>query len=198
MVVFVFTLMQVIYVYVPETNHVCQEYSVATVLSLLFVVHIALFPMLNRLYFYISTFRSMCAVPSMAVFCSSLTSWIPGTLLRYFLNDFEMVPVAPVITGIKLVFTFQMRCVSTVRSLYLRIFSTSFFVTFLSPKIATSVNTCFFSIITDCDIRFIVGDGSVSFAYGLHNIVIVPSWIVSTDFGACWYQCFLSDLIPVF
>jgi len=27
---------------------------------------------LNLLYFYISTFRSMCAVPSMAVFCSSL------------------------------------------------------------------------------------------------------------------------------
>jgi hypothetical protein len=26
-------------------------------------------------------------------------------LLRYFLNDFEMVPVAPVITGITFVFT---------------------------------------------------------------------------------------------
>jgi hypothetical protein len=33
---------------------------------------------LNLLYFYISTFRSMCVVPNMAVFCSSLTSWIPG------------------------------------------------------------------------------------------------------------------------
>jgi hypothetical protein len=32
-----------------------------------------------------------------------LTSWIPGTLLRYFLNDFEMVPVAPIITGITFV-----------------------------------------------------------------------------------------------
>jgi small-conductance mechanosensitive channel len=50
------------------------------------------------LYFYISTFRSMCAVPNMAVFCSSLTSWIPGTLLRYFLNDFDMVPVAHITT----------------------------------------------------------------------------------------------------
>ena len=29
--------------------------------------------MLNLLYFYVSTFRSMCAVPNMAVFCSSLT-----------------------------------------------------------------------------------------------------------------------------
>jgi len=39
----------------------------------------------------------MCAVPSMAVFCSSLTSCFPGMLLSYCLNDFEMVPVAPVI-----------------------------------------------------------------------------------------------------
>jgi hypothetical protein len=30
-------------------------------------------------------------------------------LLTYFLNDFEMVPVAPIITGITLVFTFHMR-----------------------------------------------------------------------------------------
>jgi hypothetical protein len=39
-------------------------------------------------------------------------------LLTYFLNDFEMVPVAPVITGITLVFTFHMRCISTVRYYY--------------------------------------------------------------------------------
>jgi hypothetical protein len=39
-------------------------------------------------------------VPNIAVFCSSLTSWFPGIVLTYFLNDFEMVPVAPIITGI--------------------------------------------------------------------------------------------------
>jgi hypothetical protein len=27
----------------------------------------------------------------------------PGMLLTYFLNDFEMVPVAPIITGITLI-----------------------------------------------------------------------------------------------
>jgi hypothetical protein len=32
-------------------------------------------------------------------------------LLTYFLNDFEIVPVAPVITGITLVLTFHMRCI---------------------------------------------------------------------------------------
>ena len=33
----------------------------------------------------------------MAVFCSSFTSWFPGMLLMYFLNDFDMVSVAPII-----------------------------------------------------------------------------------------------------
>ena len=51
--------------------------------------------MLNVLFFYISTFRSMCAVHNMAVFCSSLISCFPGMLFKYFLNDFQVVPVAP-------------------------------------------------------------------------------------------------------
>jgi len=45
----------------------------------------------------------MCAVPNMDVFCSSLTSWFPGMLLTYFLNVFEIFPVAPIITGITFV-----------------------------------------------------------------------------------------------
>ena len=100
--------MQGIYTYIPETNHVPKEYSVSAILSLLFMVSISLVPALAQLYFYASTFRSMCAVPNTAVFCSSFTSWFPGMLLMYFLNDFEMVPVAPIITGITLVFTFHM------------------------------------------------------------------------------------------
>jgi hypothetical protein len=35
-------------------------------------------------------------------------------VLTYFPNDFEMVPVVPVITGITLVFTFHIRCISTI------------------------------------------------------------------------------------
>ena len=57
----------------------------------------------------------MCAV---AVFWSSFTSCFPGMLLTYFLNDFEIVPLAPIITGITFVFTFHMHCISIVRSLY--------------------------------------------------------------------------------
>ena len=61
--------MQGIYTYIPETNYVHREYSVAAILLLLFMVLISLVSVLNLLYFYISTFRSMCAVPKMAVFC---------------------------------------------------------------------------------------------------------------------------------
>ena len=123
--------MQGIYTYIPETNHVPREYSVSAILSLLFMVSISLVPALALLYFYVNTFRSMCAVPNMAVFCSSFTSWLPGMLLMYFLNDFEMVPVAPVITGITLVFTFHVPCISIVRSLYFKIFSASFLLLLL-------------------------------------------------------------------
>jgi len=60
--------------------------------------------------------------------------------LTYFLNDFETVPVAPIITGITFVFTFHMRYISIVRSLCFRIFSASFLITFLSPEITTSID----------------------------------------------------------
>jgi len=62
------------------------------------MVHVMPFPMINVLYFYISTFRNMCAVPSMTVFCSFLNSCFPVVLLMYFVSDFEVVPVAHVVS----------------------------------------------------------------------------------------------------
>ena len=105
-IIIIFSFMQCIYTYIPETNYVRKEYTVAAILFFLFMVLISLVSVLNLLYFYISTFRSMCAVPNMALFCSSLTSCFPGMLLTYFLNDFEIVPVSPIITGITFVFYF--------------------------------------------------------------------------------------------
>jgi len=101
-----------IYNYIPETHYVPREYSFAAILLLLFMVLISLVPGLNLLHFYIRIFRSMCTVPNMAVFCGSLTSCFRGMLLAYFLNDFEIDPVAPIITGITFVFTFHLRCIS--------------------------------------------------------------------------------------
>jgi hypothetical protein len=85
------SFMQGIYTYIPETNHVLKQYNVTAILSLLFMVPISLAAALPLMYFYIRTFRSMCAVPNMAVFCSSLTSWFPGMVLTYFLNNFVCV-----------------------------------------------------------------------------------------------------------
>src|SRR5215510_8418681 len=84
----------------------------------MFMVPISLVTALALMYFYISTFRSICAVPNMAVFCSYHTSWFLGMVLKYFLNDLEMVPVAPIITEITFVFKFHIRYISIVRSLY--------------------------------------------------------------------------------
>ena len=85
--------MQGIYTYIPEINYVHREYSVAAILLLLLMVLISLVSVLNLLYFYISTFRSVCAVSNMAVFWSSLTSYFHSMLLTYLLNDFEIVPL---------------------------------------------------------------------------------------------------------
>jgi hypothetical protein len=70
-VVIILSFMQGIYTYIPETNYVPTEYIVAAILLLLFMVLRSLVSVLNLLCFYISTFRSMCAVPNMAVFWSA-------------------------------------------------------------------------------------------------------------------------------
>jgi hypothetical protein len=74
----------------------------------------------------------MCAVLSMAVLCSSLMSCFPGMLFRYVLNDFEMVPIAPIMTGITFDFTFYMCCISIVRPLYFKIFSGALLLQFMN------------------------------------------------------------------
>jgi hypothetical protein len=86
--------MQGIYTYISETHHIPKEYNVAAILSLLFMVPISLAPALALMYFYIITFRSMCAVPNMAVFCSSLISvtlLLLLLLLLLVLNNFLCV-----------------------------------------------------------------------------------------------------------
>jgi len=99
-IIIIIYFMQGIFTYIPKTNYVPREYSVAAILLLLFMVLISPVSLLNLLCFYISTFRSMCAVPNMTVFWSSLTSCFSGMLLASFLNDFEVVPVAPIINHI--------------------------------------------------------------------------------------------------
>ena len=51
-------------------------YSVPAIVRLQIMALVMLLPTLNVLYLYISTFRSMCAVPNMAVVCSSLIDFV--------------------------------------------------------------------------------------------------------------------------
>jgi hypothetical protein len=111
--------MQGIYTYIPETNHVPREYSVSAILSLLFMVSISLVPTLALLYFYVSTFRSMCAVPNMAVFCSSFTSWYLVCCLCIFWMILKRSQSLLLLLVSPLFFTFHMRCISIVLLLLL-------------------------------------------------------------------------------
>jgi len=115
-IIIIYHCTQCIYNYVPGTNHVYSVRNVAAILCLHFMVHVKLLPMLNVLYFYISAFLSTCAVPSIAVFCSSLISCFP--LHMNFLNDFKMVSFARIINGVTFIFTCHTRCTSILRSSY--------------------------------------------------------------------------------
>ena len=114
--------------------------NVTAVQWLQYTVHVMSFPMKNVLSFCVSTFQTMYAAPKMIVFFSSLMSCFPGMLLRYFLDDFEVVSVTHVIPGITFAFIFHMRSISVVGFLYLSIFSDSLLITFLFPEITTSIN----------------------------------------------------------
>ena len=50
-IIIIISFMQGIYTYIPETNYVPREYTVAAVLLLLFMVLILLLAVLNLLYF---------------------------------------------------------------------------------------------------------------------------------------------------
>jgi len=66
----------------------------------------------------------VCTVPNTVVVSSSLISCIPGVLLRYILNDFGILPVVRVFTGITFLFKFHVRFIYVVRSLCCTVFLT--------------------------------------------------------------------------
>jgi len=69
------------------------------------------FPTLRLQASHCSTFRIMCDVPSIAVFCSESIECFPGTASKFFLKLLITIPVAPVITGIIVHFKFHIRCI---------------------------------------------------------------------------------------
>jgi len=55
-------------------------------------------------YTFTSALPAVCEVSKVAAYCISLISSCPGPLVRYFMNDLEVVPIADIITS----FTFTL------------------------------------------------------------------------------------------
>lgn len=83
-------------------------------------------------------------MPLVPVYCSSLTVCSPGVLLGYFLNCFEVLPVAFIITGIPFVFYILYALYLNCKNLYFIIFSDSFVITFQSPEMAAFINKLYY------------------------------------------------------
>ena len=106
----VITFMQDIYNYIPETNHVSRVYSVVAIQYLQFVLHVMLFRPWNMFCTFTLAFPAVCVQWPIRLFFS-VVAWF-----RFFpvccsgsLVDFEMVPVALIITGVSFAFTFRVR-----------------------------------------------------------------------------------------
>jgi hypothetical protein len=134
----------------------------------------------------------VCAVPIMAVFCSSLILYFLSLFQSYFLNDFGMVLVAPVVTGILFVFTFNMRCIYNVRSSYFRILSAFLKSNFSLLKLQQLLTYKFLLHYHDYYVQFTVRNGSVR----LHLLVAQYGYLTFmtcfTNFGT------LYNFTPIF
>ena len=154
------------------------------VLYLQFTLHVLLFPVLNVLYFYVSTQQRMCAVPSMAVFCSSLISCCLSRCSCILWMILKWCQLPHIITGITFVFTFHVCFISVVRSLYFRIYSSSFLITVLSPENVTSINLHIpFSLSRIMISGLLVGMFLSVCTCWFHNMVTLSSGLVSAYFG---------------
>ena len=94
-----------------------------------------------------STFRIMCDVPSIAVFCNECIECFPGTASKLFFRLLVTIPVAPIITGIIVHFRLHICCISVHKLLYFNFFSSSFCTAFLSAGIATYISVHVFSFL---------------------------------------------------
>ena len=134
-----------------------------------------------------STFRIMCDVPSIAVFCSESIECFPGAASKFFLKLLVTIPVAPITTGTIVHFRFQFRCISLHKLLYFNFFSASFCTTFLSAGIATSINVHVFSLLFLIIISGIIAVNSLSVCTAwFQNTVTSP--YSHSGLGMCVYH----------
>ena len=113
---------------------------VTGVFFLVLLLNQRLSPPLRLQVSHCSTFRIVCVVPGVAVFCRESIECFPGISSKFFLKLLVTILVAPVITGIIVHFRFHIRCISVPKLLCFKFFSASFCSTFLSAGIATSIS----------------------------------------------------------
>ena len=129
-----------------------------------------------------STFRIMCDVPSIAVFSSELSECFPGTASKFFLKLFVTFPVATVFTGIVVHFRFHIRCISIHKLSYFNFFSASFYTTFLSAGIATSISVHVFSFLFLINISGLFAVTSVSVCSAYYYYYYYKKWKIDITF----------------
>ena len=153
-------------------------------------------PLLRLQASHCITFRSMCVVPSIAVFCSESNECFPGTVSKFFLTLLVTIPVAPIAIGIIVHFRFHIRCISIHKLLYFNFFSASFCTTFLSAGIATSINVHFFPFLFLIIISglFALTSLSVCTAW-FHNTVTSPSSY--TGLGMCVHHLSVVSMLCI-
>ena len=166
---------------------------VTSLFFLLLLLNQRWFPQLRLQASHCSTFRIMCDVPSIAVFCSESVGCFPGTVSKFFLKLLVTIPVAPIITGTNVHFRFHIRCMSIHKLLYFNFFPASFCATFLSAGIATSISVHVFSLLFLIIISglFAVTSLSVCTAW-FHITVTSPS--SHTGLGMYVYLIIITDM----
>jgi len=143
-----------------------------------------------------STFRIMCDVLSIAVFCSESIEYFLCTASKFFLRLLVTLPVATIITSINVHFRFHIRCISTHKLLYFNFFSAAFRSTFLSAGIATSISVHVFSFFVFNDYIWpICCNFSAVFTAWFHNTVTSPSSY--NGLGLCVYHFIIIIIIII-
>lgn len=99
------------------------------------------FPWIIVSYFCFIAFRSISTVQ---VWLCSVFPWFPVVLFRLFLDDYETILFALIITGITSVMIFHRNCYSTLRPLNFKLCLSSLLITFISPKHKGLLNHCTF------------------------------------------------------
>ena len=109
---------------------------------LVLLLHQQWFPPLRLQASYCSTFRIMCDVPSIAVFCSESIECFPGTASKFFFKLLFTIPVARIIIGTIVHFRFHIHCICIHKLLYFNFFSASFCTTLLLLSLSVNLFCC--------------------------------------------------------